>query len=121
VKSFIEIASGLCPLQRQTASDCHEPIPSALAMTKRGSHCEERDSFVCHCEERDSFVCHCEERDSFVCHCEERDSFVCHCEERDSFVCHCEECNDEAISLLMKIFVGTQCDLLCRFAFATIL
>jgi len=91
VKSFIEIASGLCPLQRQTASDCHEPIPSALAMTKRGSHCEERDSFVCHCEERDSFVC------------------------------HCEECNDEAISLLMKIFVGTQCDLLCRFAFATIL
>ena len=91
MKSFIEIASGLCPLQRQTASDCHEPIPSALAMTKRGSHCEERDSFVCHCEERDSFVC------------------------------HCEECNDEAISLLMKIFVGTQCDLLCRFAFATIL
>ena len=81
MKSFIEIASGLCPLQRQTASDCHEPIPSALAMTKRGSHCEERDSFVC----------------------------------------HCEECNDEAISLLMKIFVGTQCDLLCRFAFATIL
>ena len=73
MKSFIEIASGLCPLQRQTASDCHEPIPSALAMTKRGSHCEERDSFVCHCEERDSFVC------------------------------HCEECNDEAISLLMKI------------------
>ena len=71
MKSFIEIASGLCPLQRQTASDCHEPIPSALAMTKRGSHCE--------------------------------------------------ECNDEAISLLMKIFVGTQCDLLCRFAFATIL
>ena len=63
MKSFIEIASGLCPLQRQTASDCHEPIPSALAMTKRGSHCEERDSFVC----------------------------------------HCEECNDEAISLLMKI------------------
>jgi len=101
VKSFIEIASGLCPLQRQTASDCHEPIPSALAMTKRGSHCEERDSFVCHCEERDSFVCHCEERDSFVC--------------------HCEECNDEAISLLMKILSVLNVTCCGRFAFATIL